>query len=231
MYSTGYNNQGYFQTNYVGYKTLSDLQSLIDAVMVITNRRDLLEETKQAIFKATLKEHTAIDYPSDLVTSAPIELDNSGTNSKYHLDLNSLGLNGYLRKIKMIGEVVQVELNAFNTYQGYWGQINLQELAPNNLFDNYNIENQNYYFRQGNNINVAAMRPIQLLAIMYYQLPTIKESEYSSWIADRYPYIIYEHAAADIFQTVGKRDEFTIYRSKIPDNRLDVIKAEISTIG
>jgi hypothetical protein len=45
-----------------------------------------------------------------------------------------------------------------------------------------------------------------------------------------YPYVIYEAAASNVFQAIGKNDEAGVYRGKLMDNRLDLIKAEIGAI-
>lgn len=207
------------------------LASLVSSVYTITNRPDLAAETLLAIQKATLKEHAAIDYSRDLAVTSTINLDNSNGVFRYSLSQNTLGLYGVSRKIKRIREVTSPEVPAQFAFAGYWGEIDFTERAVDDIFDSYGMENTNYYFKQGNSINLVAIRQVNSVAIQYYKLPIIVPETYSSWIAEMYPYAIYEHAASDIFRAVGKTDESALFREKIKDNRLDIIRSEIGVPG
>ena len=209
----------------------SALDDLIEQVYIITGRPDLVAETKQAVLRATLKEHSSIDYPRDLVITSTITLDNTSGLWRYSLSEITLGLYGQLRKILTIREVLSPMLDALHNFQGYWGDIEFQERAANNIFDAYQMEQQNYYYRQGNSINLAAIRSVAAIAIQYYKRPDLGTACYDSWIAGLFPYVIYEAAAADIFKMIGKDEEAQRYAGKLMDNRLDIIKSEIGAIG
>jgi len=209
----------------------SALDDLIEQVYIITGRPDLVAETKQAVLRATLKEHSSIDYPRDLVVTASIPLDNTSGLWRYSLSEVTLGLYGQLRKILTIREVLSPMPDALHNFQGYWGDIEFHERAANNIFDAYQMEQQNYYYRQGNSINLAAIRAVTAIAIQYYKRPDLGTACYDSWIAGLFPYVIYEAAAADIFKMVGKDEEAQRYAGKLMDNRLDIIKSEIGAIG
>ena len=204
--------------------TLADIR---DAVYTITKRPDLVGETLVAIQRATLKEHAAIDYPKDRTELTNITLDNSAANYRYQLSLALLGITASCRKIDRIEEYLATMPAALFSPAGYYGQLIFEEIAANSIFDDYYLERQNYFFRQGMYVNIVAARQVDAVNLYYYQLPTVTELGYSSWIADMYPYVIYDAAAADIFKLIGKTDELAMYNAKMPDNRLDIIKSEM----
>ena len=210
--------------------TTTTITDLAAAVYAITNRPDLSALTTLAIKRATIKEHAAMDYPRDLVLTAPIALDNSNGLNRYSLNEVTLGIYGMVRKIKFIKELNNTQYSSAYYSQGYWGELDFKERAINNLFDEYNMEYTSYYFRQGTSINIVAVRAVNYIGIQYYQQPNVGDLTYASWIADMYPYVIYEAAAANVFQAIGKNDEAGVYRGKLMDNRLDLIKAEIGDI-
>ena len=210
---------------------MTTLAELVASVITITNRPDLLNETTLAVKKATLKEHNAIDYPRDLVKTSAIALDNTSALSRYSLSLATLGIYTLVRKIDSIAEIAETSYSASLSRSGYYGTLQFTELAPTALFDEYNLEKLDYYYRQGNSIELVAARQVNSIVIRYYARPLVGDANYSSWIADLYDYVIYEAAAADIFKLIGKADEAQTYRAKSQDNRMDILKSEIGSIG
>lgn len=211
---------------------MTTLNDLITSVYAITKRPDLVAETTLAIKRATLQEHRAIDYPRDLVLLAPVTLTQAAPNLyRYQLDLVSLGLYPLCRKIKIIREIDATPDKAWNTFEGYWGEIEFTEVAPDNIFDGYKRERSNYYYRVGNTLNMVATRQVENVAIYYYSDPVTTAEGYSSWIADMYDYAIYTAAAAEIFRIIGKDGEQRQQLANIQANRMDIIKAEIHALN
>lgn len=208
---------------------MTTLSDLILNVVNITGRPDLTALITQSILKATIKEHSAIDYPRDLAVQTPIALTPS-TIFRYSLSVSGLLLPTNLRKIKSIREVVGTPASPLYTSAGYWGQLEFTEISPTNIFDNYALERYDYFYRQGDLLSLVASRNVDNIGLIYYAMPNIGTGTYQSWIADLYPYVIYEHVASDIFKAIGKDEEAATYRQKLPDNRLDVIKSEIGVI-
>ena len=210
---------------------MSDLLGLMQSVYTITNRPDLVDATQLAILKNTLKEHNAIDYKRDLVSSAVIPLDNTAGNYRYTIGISS-NLSR-LRKIKTITEVVPGNSQpALYSNDSYCGTLVFTEADPSNLFDNYLTEMYNYWTRTGDSLNLVAVREVDNIGILYYQQPNVTPTGYQSWIADNYPYVIYEAAAVDIFNAIGKdTTEAKIYRSNIVTNRMDIIRTEVNSMG
>jgi hypothetical protein len=209
---------------------MTSLSDLVTATANITNRPDLILEMQQSIAKATLKEHAAIDYPRDLVELSPIALSNTSGLYRYSVSLVTNNLYPVLRKVDKIYEVPATALQATFSSAGYYGAIQFSEIDPARLFDEYNLEKYNYFFRQGNTLELVAFRQVDNIGIRYYARPVVTVAAYSSWIADMYDYVIYEAAAADIFKMIGKDEEAQTYRQKLQDNRLDIIRNEVGAI-
>jgi hypothetical protein len=209
---------------------MTTLTELVTSVTNITNRPDLVLETQQSIYKATLKEHAAIDYPRDLVSLGPLALDNTSGLYRYSISLITNNLYPVMRKVDKVYEVPTAALQATFSSAGYYGAIQFDEIDPARLFDEYNLERYNYFYRQGNTLELVAFRQVDNIGIRYYARPTVTLAGYSSWIADMYDYVIYEAAAADVFKMIGKDEEAGTYRQKLQDNRLDIIRNEIGAI-
>jgi hypothetical protein len=204
------------------------LSSLLNQVIAITNRPELENRIILAIQKATLKEHAALEYTRDLVISTPIDLTPSDVY-RYSIDRTAAPLVR-LRKVNTIREVVNPSI-AYQSYSGFYGEIEFTESALDNIFDEYNVEKRNYYYRQGNLINLVAMRQINQVTISYYQVPDVNVATYSSWIADEYDYLIYDAASAEIFGSIGNNQEHNTYLQKAMMDRIDVAKYEINNIS
>ena len=207
---------------------MTTLSDLLASVITVTNRPDLVAESTLAIQKATLKEHSFTDYKSDIAYSGVISLTDSAGNFRYQISQVTVGMYPQCRKILKIGEVLSSIPVSYLSFEGYWGEIDFTEQDVDDLFDGYRIEKSNYYTRVGNLINLVALREVTQIGISYYALPNISNAGYSSWIADKFPYVIYEVAAADIFDMIGKTDESKLYLNKVQSNRLDILKSEIT---
>jgi hypothetical protein len=49
-------------------------------------------------------------------------------------------------------------------------------------------------------------------------------------MADLYDYVLYTHAAAEIFRIIGKSEEYKMQLAMTQENRLDIIRNEIGAI-
>lgn len=201
-------------------------QSLLQSVYTLTNRPDLVDDSVLGIQIATLKEHSQYDYKRDLVSSPLIVLPDSSTY-RYQVSLDDLGIANKVRKIKKFAEVSSNLPMVYYSYEGYWGQIEFDEQDLDDIFDGYNAEKYNYYVQQGVILNVVATRTVSTLGISYYALPDITAEGYNSWIAAMYPYVIFQSAAAEVFDAIGKMDERDTYIKKRASNSLDVVKSTV----
>jgi len=210
---------------------MTSFQDLIDSTIILTKRPDLVSETTLALKKAIIKEHSAIDYPRDLATVTHELVQPDPNNYRYSITLEDLEVSATLSKIKHVSEVIQ-QTDVQHSFSGYWGSLIFTEIAPDDLFNNYNREKAAYYYRAGNTINIVAPRLVENIGIQYYAFPDLSDTDvYSDWLADLYDYVLYTHAAAEVFRLIGKTDEYRAQLAAVLDNRFDVIKREIGEIG
>ena len=220
------------------FEAATTFDNLVQSVYTVTKRRDLVAETQLAIIRAIKKEHAAYDYPDDLLIVGPVTLTpNSPDNYRYSVPLSSGGANVYpnARKIKYIREILGTINQSLYTWAGYYGELVFDELAIDNIFDNYNTEVSTYYTRIGQTVNIIAPRSVAQVAIAYYNTPNMSVPAnygvtYTDWLADEWDYVIWEHAAAEIFRIIGKDSEFKTFESKIQDNRRDLVMSKIGAI-
>jgi len=208
--------------------TFADLQA---SVITVTKRPDLVNETILALKRAIIKEHAAMDYPRDLAIKTQALTQPNPNNYRYQLSLATLGLHPAARKIMEIKELITSPPSSIQSASGYYGDLVFKERAPDNIFDGYNLEYQSYWYRLGSNLNIVAPRQVDNVAITYYAVPsTAVTASYSDWMADMYDYVLYTHAAAEIFRIIGKSEEYKMQLAAIQENRLDIIKNEIGAI-
>ena len=220
---------------------MTQFSDLVTSVYNVTKRKDLVNETQQAIIRAIKKEHAAFEYPDDLMIAGPVSLTASNPdNYRYAVSTTSSGLNLYptIRKIKYIREVLSTINASLYTFNGYYGELNFEEKAVDNIFDNYNLEALIYYTKVGQTINIVAPRTVSQVAICYYWTPNMSDvtqygnptTGFTDWLADEFDYAIWEHAAAEIFRIIGKDSEFKAFEQKVMDNRRDIVMAKIGAI-
>ena len=218
---------------------MTQFSDIVTSVYNVIKRKDLVNETQQAIIRAIKKEHAAFDYPDDLMIAGPITLTSTASpdNYRYSVSLTATPTNIYpnCRKIKYIREVLSTKLPSLYTYQGYYGDLTFEERAIDNIFDGYNLEYPTYYTRVGQTINIAAPRVVSEIAIAYYNTPNLSVPAnygvtFTDWLADEWDYVIWEHAAAEIFRIIGKDSEFKTFEQKVMDNRRDLVMAKIGAI-
>lgn len=204
---------------------MTTLTDLVNDIIAVTNRPDLETRIILAVQKVTLKEHAAIKYARDLIISPAITLVSS-SDFRYQIDRTVVPLVR-LRAIKTIREVTSSQ-PSLQTFSGFYNQLEFKEAALDNIFDEYNTEKRDYFYRQGNFINLVATRDISQVQVSYYQSPDVSIATYQSWIANEYSYLIYDAAAAEIFGSIGNNQEHASYLNKANNDRLDVIKAEVN---
>jgi hypothetical protein len=202
---------------------MTTFAELITSVQTVTLRQDneARERIILALKKAIIKEHSALDYPRDLVTITVTPTVHPTKSDKYVIDLSALGFGSRVRKIKSLEE------NKADP-----AKIVFKEVAIDNLYDSYSAERFNYYYRAGSQLVLSPVWAIDSVDLSFYVLPQLTNTElYSDWMADMYDYVLYTHAAAEIFRLIGKSDEYQMQLNSIAENRMDIIKNEISGVG
>lgn len=170
-----------------------DIVSGSDGVYSVTNRPDLVTETKLAVRQATLAAHRSDFYPRDR-----IELGLPLTSAAlFQLDIPTYFPNwrafNYLRP--------------YDTVTGSLSNIILgpdEMLVPEAVLDEYLVEKVNIWYVAGNNVNIKLEAAYGGLLVGYYANPVLApEGAYESWIAREQPALIVLDAAKRIFESIG----------------------------
>lgn len=195
--------------------------AIIQDVYALTARPDLAAETALAIRKATMKSHMAETWKNDIsnvIITLPV-LDNTVEVSwRYSLDLTSSVNFPLYRKLSSIDEYN-------NPLTGY--EIHFKELDNDRILDEYFLEDINYYYQAGQQVNLRANKWLVQLSVDYYKYPDITPATYTSWISDQFRDMIVCEAAASVFRTIGKDSEATSYGNMFAENLLMLQMSEI----
>lgn len=213
---------------------MATISDLADDVYILTNRPDLVAETKVAIRKAIRKFHGADTFKRDIsITRIDMTLQTPLEPNQYRWSL-PLDLFTRFRRFKGVNYPVdkmppinQIPAPLFDVQVGYSLDKQFHEIAPDNLFDGYGYQRQNYFIVTGNTVTVKSGWYINLLDFAYYQwpeIPTAVDVELSSWIVREYPDSIIDEAAGTVFKMIGKDDESQRYQALFLEN-LAILKA------
>lgn len=209
--------------------TLTDLAA---DVYTITNRPDLIQETKVAIRKAIRKFHGADTFKRDLkqqrlamATYTPV----AEGQYRWSIPLDEFTRFRRMSDIRYPPELMPPENSTVlvtNWAQGYSVSRQFTEIAANNIFDTYRAEKQNYYFVAGASLTIKSGWYVDYLDVLYYQWPEVPIDEttpFSTWIVDQFPDAIQEEASAMVFKMIGKDDEFQRFNVLFGEN-LQIIR-------
>jgi hypothetical protein len=186
--------------------TLTELQA---EVYTLTGRADLTAETLLAVRAATLKLHQKDYFYKDI-----FEVGISFSSSAYEqaLDYRTLiplwrSLK-YLRKTDVAGDDT---LPFFDIIQ------------PEAVLDEYQLNRTNVCYVAGANLQIKSSTLFQYAFLGCYKNPDITVLGYNSWIALDHPYAIVFEAAAKVFKSIGKTEEFTTFTG-LANEQYDLVK-------
>ena len=189
---------------------------LLAEVYILTNRPDLVAETKSAIRAATLKMHQTDFYSKDIYETY-ITL---GTAAYVHsIDyislINNLRSFKYVRKIDSSGEAA-----AF-----------IEILSPEELFDSYRQAKVDVAYVAGRVLEIKSSTEVDKLLLACYIRPVVTDSGFSSWVAEQYPYAIVYEAARVVFKTIGYDEQSRSY-GLLTGEQINLLRASaLSDIG
>ena len=166
---------------------MATFSELLDDVYTITNRPDLVAETKLAVKQATLKCHHSDYYPKDLV-----ETGIQFTTPALLQSLEYRTLIPQWRSFKYLRKYID------GAPAGFFGI-----LTPEETLDRYAINRENVCYLAGEMLEIRSNTADSYLLLSAYIHPNISESAFSSWIALEHPYAIVYEAAAQVFKTIG----------------------------
>ena len=160
---------------------MSDLEM---QVYQITNRADLIAETRLAIKQATIAFHHANHFWRDSV----FQLIDMSSTSTYKWNINIASTFTNLRVIDSIR---------------LWCP-NSETLGHELPFEQQlGCKGREFWRVEGNNLHLESFYTTKQFQIKYYKNPDVALETYSSWVADMYPYMIVEFAAAKVLSMIG----------------------------
>jgi len=190
---------------------------LLSEVYSITGRADLVTLTKSAIKSATLKAHNTDFYSKDIYET-PILFDTS--DYRHSLDIISIISNyralKYLRKYDRATE----SASEFFTI-----------ITPEEVLDKYNREHLDVCYVAGRVIEIKSSTQFDTVLIGCYVAPTIVEDNFSSWIADLYPYAIIHEAARYVFTSISQLDEANGQKALVAEQYSELKINALSDVG
>jgi hypothetical protein len=171
-----------------------NFKELVDAVIINTNRPELLEETKLAVKRATRKMHN-LDFFSYDLTEGNIRCE---PTMSLKFNLSQLGQN--FRKIHSIGIITNSGVVHIPKYDS-------AEFTPRKGVTTWTI--------YGTALNLTANQAFSSLLVRYYTFPLTTEDNYDSWIAHQFPFAIIDEASKDVLASVGNNERAALFASLV----------------
>ena len=172
---------------------MATLLDLASEVYTITGRPDLVAETSLAIRQSTLRAHHSDYYYRDLVESA---IQFSTTDFTQAFEYKTTFPNW--RALKYFRHYDPVTLTA--------GKF-IELMDPADAVNQYGTTRAEVCYPAGVIFNIRSLYQFNTLLVGYYKNPDVTALGYSSWIADEFPFLIANMAAAQVFKSVGKDEE------------------------
>ncbi len=182
---------------------------LLAEVYSLTNRPDLVAETKMAVKAAPLKLHQSDFYYKDLYeTGVQFTAADYNQAITYRDLLPRYRAVRYIRKSDVTGA----------------GFDFIQPISTEVVLDRYGYQKSDVYYVAGEVIQIRSSTLLQYLLCGFYINPDITEASYSSWIALDHPYAIVYEAATTIFKGIGWDEQATVF-NKLSAEQLAMIKS------
>lgn len=173
---------------------MTTLAELTQQVYEVTNRADLVAETRASIVRATLSAHQVDTFWRDCKHQV---IDcTSHPDYVYRLDL---GTN--FPRLRAVSK-----LHAWCPYTNS----PMYELA---ITQKLGCKGKEFWRIEGSTLTISSPNSSKIFELVYYQNPDMQN--YSSWIADLYPYIIVDWAAYLIFEMLGDAQMAAMYANRV----------------
>ncbi len=180
---------------------MASFTELCNDVYTITNRPDLIAETKLAVKQATLKMHQLDYFPKDLYETGiiwdPIAFIQS---LAYKTLIPRWRTLKYLRKYQ----------------DGRAGEF-FKLLSPDETLDRYAINRDNICYIAGDQLEIRSNTEDATMLISCYLHPDITEANFTSWIADEHPYALISDAAATVFKMIGFDEQASYMKQNVTE--------------
>jgi hypothetical protein len=190
---------------------------LCNEVYTLTNRPDLIAETKVAVKAATLKMHQSDYYYKDLYEfGVSFPTSEYVQSLEYKFVLPNWRALKYIRKTDVVGS----DTDSFLTV-----------LTPEETVDSYGMNKNDICYVAGQVIQIRSSTQLQYIFVGCYTNPTLVEASYNSWIASDHPYAIVYDAVATIFKMTGFDEQATLMRQLVAEQIAELRLSNIQASG
>lgn len=190
------------------------LTALLDELYTITGRPDLVAESKSAIKSATLRAHHSDFYARDMAEQL-LTMDEAAYIHSWDYIATASNFRA-LKYIRKVEDGVPTDL--------------LEMIPPDLALDSYGVERTNICYIAGRVIEIKCATEVDTFIVGYYVSPIVTDANYSSWVADQYPYVILFEAARLIFKMVGFDEQSAMYdrlsQEQFADLRVNALGAD-----
>lgn len=190
---------------------------LCNEVYAITNRPDLVAETKSAVKAATLKCHHFDFFYKDLL-EVPLQwqIKKFLQEFEYRTQIPRYRALKYIRHFDVMSDS-----------PGDFFEI----LDPTVVLDSYGVHRDNAAYVAGELVKLRCSREFDYVLFGCYVHPSILEGSYSSWVALEYPYAIIYEAAASVFKMVGFDEQSAAMRAEAANLLIELRNSNILAQG
>jgi len=190
---------------------------LLEEVYLITNRRDLVAETKSAIKAATLKAHKSDFYSKDIFETG-IEFD----SADYRQSLDYISLFSNFRAIKYLRRVEDE-----NDDVGAFFEI----ITPEETLDSYGSNRTDIAYVAGRVLEIRSAVEFSKALLGAYVLPIVREGAYNSWVAEQFPYAIIYETARVLFKAIAYDEQSATFNQLMAEEYSLLRASALTDIG
>lgn len=165
---------------------------ILTDVYVLTNRPDLVSESKLGIRVATIKLHNLEFWREDRVEEeiAVVTADSEFTIS------SAVAVGGF-SYVPRPNNLV---------FKKATSDVTFEEINPKQLLDGYGFKKFNVYYRAGASYKFLTEDADTSVYCSYYRQPVATETGYDSWIATMYQHYVAVEAALFVANSAGDKE-------------------------
>jgi len=188
---------------------------LLEDVYSLTQRRDLVAETKLAVKAATLRAHQSDYFSKDLTET--------GLTFTEKLNIQQLAPRELFPRYRA--------LKYFRVHDGTTPMQFLEVITPEQVLDGYKLTRNDVVYEAGMVLQLRSSTAFEYALMGMYLNPSVTEDTYSSWIADAFPFAIIYEAAAIIYKTIGYDEQNAAYRQMSGEALMELKMSNILANG
>ena len=192
-------------------------QQMLDDVYEITNRPDLIGETKAAVKAATLKAHHSDFFSKDIHEEGFVF---PGLGYKQSFDYIQAVDNFRAFKYARKAEDACDDAGIF-----------FEIITPEEVLDSYGRNRCDIAYVAGRVLEMRSSTEFDRFLLGCYVHPIVREGAYCSWVAMQYPYAVIYEAARIVFKAIGKVDESSQMTSLVAEEYALLKLSNIQDVG